>query len=185
MTTSAEDLLRLIEDLEARVSALEATRPKKAKASVEDPRFDEFWWAYPKRANKEQARKAWATIPLKTRDLVVERAAEYGHVYDKATDEQLRFVPHPATWLNACGWEDDPKVWRANFLSHAPGAARKSSTQLPLVGKGEPTVLTEAQRTALADAQEARRKAERAELVERLKAQGKLPKCYVDGEDGK
>lgn len=167
--------------MEARITALEAQPPSKKKTVGDDEMFDEFWLNYPKRAGKGAAKKAWASIKVATRRAVVDAAAEYGHIYAHATDEQLRFVPNPATWLNASGWEDDPKVWRANFAAYFPNMSRK--TQLPLVGKGDFTP-TKEQQDAIAKAQEERRKAERADLVARLKREGKLPKGYVEGDEG-
>lgn len=178
-----EELLRLIADLEYRVAALETRSvSSKGKPAGDDPMFDDFWAVWPKKVNKGNARKAWALIPTATRCTVLSKASEYGAIYENATEDQLKFVPYPASWLNAHGWEDDPRVWRLNFASHAPGAARKSSTQLPLIGKGE-TVLTKEQRDALAKAQEERAVAERNDLVKRLKAAGKLPRDYPDGSD--
>lgn len=179
MNEEWEEFRRRLALMEARIDALEAQPPSRKKKIVEDEMFDEFWLSYPKRAGKGAAKKAWASIPAATRRAVLDAATEYGNVYAHATDEQLRFVPNPATWLNACGWEDDPKVWRANFLSHAPG--RKPA--LPMVGKGDFTP-TKEQRDALAKAQEERRLAERAALVARLKKEGKLPKGYVESDEG-
>ena len=78
-----------------------------AKACASE-RFAEFWAAYPKKRSKGQARKAWAKLnpdeQLLTRILdAVERAKTSG---DWAKDGG-KFIPYPATWLNAEGWLDE------------------------------------------------------------------------------
>lgn len=68
--------------------------------------FDRFWSAYPRRAGKGDARKAWAkAIRKATPATIVEAAERY------AADPNLppaTYVPHPATWLNREGWTDEP-----------------------------------------------------------------------------
>ena len=70
--------------------------------------FEQFWAVYPKKRSKGQARKAWAKLnpdeQLLTRILdAVERAKTSG---DWAKDGG-KFIPYPATWLNAEGWLDE------------------------------------------------------------------------------
>lgn len=69
--------------------------------------FARFWAEYPKKVSKGQAERAFAKLNpdehlLETILAAVQRAK---------TREQWRkdggkFTPHPATWLNAKGWED-------------------------------------------------------------------------------
>ncbi len=181
MNEEWEELRRRLALLESRMAALEAQpSSKRGKPTGDDARFDAFWAAYPKKVNKGQARVAWSKMTASAQGLAAEKAADYGAIYENATEDQLKYVPYPASWLNASGWEDDPKVWRLNFASHAPGAARK--VVLPVVGKGTTTLTTE-QRDELAKAEQERAVAERNELVKRLKAAGKLPRDYPDGSD--
>ena len=70
--------------------------------------FEQFWAVYPKKRSKGQARKAWDKLnpdeQLLTRILdAVERAKTSG---DWAKDGG-KFIPYPATWLNAEGWLDE------------------------------------------------------------------------------
>jgi hypothetical protein len=68
--------------------------------------FGEFYMAYPRKAGKEAAKKAFAKAaravdPL----LIVEAARKY------AADPNLpekQFIPYPATWLNRGSWDDEP-----------------------------------------------------------------------------
>lgn len=70
-------------------------------------RFDEFWDAYPRKVGKQKARTKYATA--------VKRAGDEQTVIDGAhrlaNDPNLpeqKFIPHPTTWLERDGWEDEP-----------------------------------------------------------------------------
>lgn len=85
-----------------------APRPVKAvSAGHELNGFDLFWKVYPKKRSKGQAEKAWDKInpdaQLKTMIIVaIERAKKT----KEWKEQNWKFVPYPATWLNARGWED-------------------------------------------------------------------------------
>ncbi len=70
--------------------------------------FELFWKAYPKKKSKGQAEKAFDKINpdeqlLASMIAMIERA--------KKSEDWLKaggqYIPHPATWLNAKGWEDE------------------------------------------------------------------------------
>lgn len=70
--------------------------------------FEKFWAAYPKRKSKGAAERVFFKLNpdeqlLATMLATIERAK-------KSADwqkEDGRYIPHPATWLNARGWEDE------------------------------------------------------------------------------
>lgn len=67
--------------------------------------FDAFWSAYPKKKNKEDARKAFAKVkaPLETLVSAIENQK-------KSKDWQKdkgQYIPYPATWLRAGAWENE------------------------------------------------------------------------------
>lgn len=71
-------------------------------------RFIQFWKAYPKKLSKGQAEKVWNRIKPSEQLL----ATMIARIEQAKTSEQWRkekgqFIPHPATWLNAKGWEDE------------------------------------------------------------------------------
>ncbi|MBP7906318.1 MAG: hypothetical protein KA099_13460 [Alphaproteobacteria bacterium] len=72
-------------------------------------RFDRFWAVYPKRKSKGRAEQAFRKINPSEQLLVTMIAAI---AQAKTTDEWLKengkFIPYPASWLNAKGWEDEP-----------------------------------------------------------------------------
>lgn len=72
--------------------------------------FDRFWAAYPRKASKGRAERAFATI--NPDEQLVGRmcaAIERAKTSDQWRKDGGKFVPHPATWLGAKGWEDEPE----------------------------------------------------------------------------
>lgn len=76
--------------------------------------FLAFWQAYPRKKSKDTAAKAFAKAmgriteddPLAVILAGIERALPGW--------DDPQFIPHPATWLNAAGWEDEPPPIREN-----------------------------------------------------------------------
>ena len=71
--------------------------------------FDMFWEIYPRKVQKTQAMKAWEKIrPRPNEDTIqvildgVNRCIKYDYRF-----RERQFTPHPATWLNAHGWESE------------------------------------------------------------------------------
>lgn len=83
-------------------------RDRPGRATTSDG-FEQFWAAYPKRVSKGAARKAWAKLKP-SEQLLQAILAGIGRAKTSAQwlRDDGRFVPHPATWLNAEGWLDDP-----------------------------------------------------------------------------
>ena len=70
--------------------------------------FSCFWDAYPKKKSKGQAEKAWSKIKPNEQLLATMLAKiEQARTSVEWTREGGQFIPHPATWLNAKGWEDE------------------------------------------------------------------------------
>ena len=70
------------------------------------PEFELFWTSYPRRKNKTIAARAFKTATRTTDPgLITAAAARY------ASDPNLgdvNFIPYPATWLRAGGWNNGP-----------------------------------------------------------------------------
>ena len=84
--------------------------PSNGKLSAEQQaRFDRFWAVYPKKRAKGQALNAWKKIrPDETlAGQIVNAVEQWTHAHDWIK-EGGKYIPHPATWLNAMGWEDEP-----------------------------------------------------------------------------
>ena len=70
-----------------------------------DALFEQFWTAYPRREAKGAARKAWdKAITRATPETITAGATRYRD--QPGRDPQ--FTAHPATWLNADRWTDEP-----------------------------------------------------------------------------
>jgi len=81
---------------------------KPTEKSKKRESFDIFWKVYPRKKSKGQAEKAFFKIGpgeqlLETMLTTIERAKKSGDWLK----EDGRFIPYPATWLNARGWEDE------------------------------------------------------------------------------
>ncbi|QQM15139.1 helix-turn-helix DNA-binding domain protein [Gordonia phage Banquo] len=91
---------------EVRPPRPDPTQPiKKRSTTIADPEgFAEFWQAYPKKADKGHARKAYAkAIDVATVEEIIAGAKRYR---DDPKREQ-RFTKNPGTWLNGECWEDE------------------------------------------------------------------------------
>lgn len=78
----------------------------------DDGLFDEFWAAYPKHVAKQPARRAFDR--LKADRALLDKmlaALQWQKQSEQWTKDGGRYVPNPATWLNARRWEDEqPKT---------------------------------------------------------------------------
>ena len=84
--------------------------------------FEVFWAAYPRHTGKQDAYKAF--VKLKPDEALMQAilsGIERQKQSAQWTKDGGQFIPHPATWLNGCRWEDElPKnvpKW-ANDASH-------------------------------------------------------------------
>lgn len=93
--------------------------------------FDLFWEQYPKKKSKGQAERAWKAIKpdQQLQDRIL-HALEQAKTSDQWQKERGEFIPYPATWLNAKGWEDEHKV---TVLPIRPALPRVT----PALPKGE------------------------------------------------
>lgn len=74
----------------------------------EDSRFDEFWELYPKKKSKEDARKAWKKLNpnAELHKRILESVREHIGRDPTWKKDNGQFIPYPATWLRAGGWDD-------------------------------------------------------------------------------
>jgi hypothetical protein len=74
--------------------------------------FDDFWKVYPRKVAKGSAVKAWrSAIKKAPPDEITSAAGKY-----KWPDDP-KFIPHPATWLNAERWADVEGTPKPSFVS--------------------------------------------------------------------
>jgi hypothetical protein len=119
-----KDLGSRTKDLGSRTKDLNTlARPKSAARG-----FEKFWAAYPRKRSKGDAIKAWDKIapgPELVEAIVASVETHKRHL--EWLKDAGQFVPYPASWLNARGWEDDltegkPKLdRRAQILAEIGG----------------------------------------------------------------
>lgn len=70
--------------------------------------FDKFYSVYPKKRSVGDAEKAWAKITPNPDDAFVDRLiAAVKAKQDSGEWSNFQYIPFPASWLNARGWEDE------------------------------------------------------------------------------
>lgn len=97
--------------------------------------FDEFWAAYPRKVGKPKAKAAFDRAARRVDpDEIVAGARRLAD--DPNRDPE--FTPHPTTWLNRDGWQDDPLPPRSHAASEiGEGPAREHMRRLGLVQGAE------------------------------------------------
>lgn len=83
-------------------------RPKSAEAL--EAEFDAWWPAYPRKVGKGAALRAWKTARkrVEVREITDGLRAAV-QAWEKNRTE-THYIPHPASWLNAQRWLDDPSA---------------------------------------------------------------------------
>jgi len=71
-------------------------------------RFETFYKAYPKHKSRGTAEKAWRTLkPTDELLAKIMKALETAKKSSDWTKDNGQYIPYPATWLRAKGWEDE------------------------------------------------------------------------------
>lgn len=72
-----------------------------------NPLFDTFWKAYPKKTNKEFAKRVFAK--LKVDQPLLDKILHSLSIQVRTIwkDKDVQYIPHPSTWLNGKRWEDE------------------------------------------------------------------------------
>lgn len=102
-----------IENREERIESIPPLPPTRGKSKaaheLPDADFEAFWAEYPKKKSKGEAKKAWAQLKP-SREIISAIMAKLPAL--KASHDWTKdggqYVPNPATWLRAEGWEDVP-----------------------------------------------------------------------------
>lgn len=103
----ADEVVSNITKLELARVVSNTSSPAKMAHPNDNPMFQAFWQAYPRRIGKGAARTAFKrAIKFSSGDEIVQGAIAYAsHCEEMGTEKQ--YIPHPSTWLNAERWEDD------------------------------------------------------------------------------
>ncbi len=73
--------------------------------------FEIFWKSYPRKKNRGQAEKAWERLKpnAELKEKIIKKVDELKKCQDWIKDGG-KWIPYPATWLNAKGWEDEIEI---------------------------------------------------------------------------
>lgn len=89
------------------------------KNKQQEQLFDKYWEVYPKKKSKGDAEKAW--VKISPDDLLFRKiinAVDNGRASPEWKKDQGKFIPYPASWLNAKGWEDEYSPLAGEEESH-------------------------------------------------------------------
>ena len=79
-----------------------------ANRCASDDGFDVFWASYPKKKSKGQALSAWKKLkPDSSLQALILKAVEAQKRSPDWQKDKGKYIPYPATWLNAMAWEDE------------------------------------------------------------------------------
>ena len=97
---------------ESETAKKEERRKKKEEI---DLYFARFWESYPRKEAKQTAKKAFEKLnPDETLLQTMLEAIERSKGTAQWREENGRFIPHPATWINQRRWEDEVKGGTGN-----------------------------------------------------------------------
>lgn len=83
--------------------------PRSARGTDDpQPNFADFYAAYPRHVGRKAAEKAWNKATRDGADPQQVVAAAHRYRQERA-DADSRYTKHPATWLNAGCWDDEPE----------------------------------------------------------------------------
>ena len=78
------------------------------KSKQQERMFDNFWALYPKKRAKGNAERAWSKInPSDELFEQIKESLQRAITSLEWTREGGQYIPYPASWLNAKGWEDE------------------------------------------------------------------------------
>lgn len=81
------------------------TSTKKDRFNYQDPDFEAFMKAYPRRVAKAAAFSVWKIAVRSVEpQRIIAAARDFSRV---CAGIEPRWIPHPATWLNAARWDDE------------------------------------------------------------------------------
>lgn len=104
---------KLAHEVDSNITKLDLTKKvyttshAKLAHPKDTPSFLAFWQAYPRRVGKGAARIAFDKATRNTDSNEIVQAAIAYSKHCEVMGIEVKFRPHPATWLNAERWEDD------------------------------------------------------------------------------
>lgn len=95
------------------------TPPPKNEKEKYPTTFETWWKTYPRKVAKPKALTAWKSALKRTNEQTLTEATQRFAQHHKQAHTEPRFIPHPTTWLNRDGWNDE--LPQAPNTTTAPG----------------------------------------------------------------
>ena len=89
-----------------KVDRIEQNRKEENRIDNTAESFTRFWKAYPRKEAKGNAEKAWKKIDISLLSVILE-AIERQKACTQWQEANGKYIPLPASWLNARRWEDE------------------------------------------------------------------------------
>jgi hypothetical protein len=105
---TSQDSDESVEAEKVTAASVKSKKRRAANPANDETLFERFWAAYPKRRNRGQAEKAFKkAAPDEQLMAAILTAIERATKSAQWLKDDGQFIPYPATWLNARGWEDE------------------------------------------------------------------------------
>ena len=99
--------------------------PKEDDAEAEE-KFAEFWEAYPRKENRKKALAAWKKGNCWNGKFQEIMAALTEQKKNPRWLEDVKYIPHPTTWLNGERWADEISIGSAPSCAHTCASCQQS-----------------------------------------------------------
>lgn len=112
------------------IAGIEGVSLMSKDIELSDPKFAAFWKNYPRKTGKKEARKAW--VKLCVTDALLDKmltALAWQSQQPQWVKDGGSFIPHPATWLRAERWDDEPFEPLVPYESPLTRQLRQSSQE--------------------------------------------------------
>lgn len=115
----ASDHIQELKELKEGKEGKELKKKKEKTLSADADGFDEFYKLYPRHEAKEPGRKAWKKLSQAEKALALKGLKKWLE-YDWFSPED-KFIPLPASWLNAKRWTDEKREAPDPFAKYRQG----------------------------------------------------------------
>lgn len=89
-------------------------KPKIINSEIEKS-FEEFWKAYPRKIEKQGAKEKYTLLIEQDNALADKILKGLNEQLPTMEKQEVKFIPHPTTWLNGKRWEDEVPKQKKQF----------------------------------------------------------------------
>ena len=129
------------------------TPPPKNEKEKYPQQFETWWKTYPRKVAKPKALTAWKSALKRTNEQTLTEATQRFAQHHKQAHTEPRFIPHPTTWLNRDGWNDE--LPQAPNATTAPGRLSNAEVARQLQAKNQQDAFAQQRELSNAEAMQA------------------------------